>query len=452
VSARVVFVGVDPNYAIGVEKWVERYAVACRHETPVLALLEARGIEVFCLERALGRSALPGRSTVAVASHPALAGWLGGEPVDLLVFKPNAQIEAVAAERGWGILGARASIARPIENKVHFFRLLDELGLPRPAWREVDLAREGYDEVARELGPRMVLQAAHGFSGNRTFVIDGATDFARAAEALRRRKARASRRFDGSPMTMNACVRHDGGVRTGALFHQVTGVPECTVYPMGACGNDWAACPPPRKVVEATREVARAVGRALAGRGFRGIFGLDFVAAASEIVTIECNPRLVSSVPMASALEAERGARPLLVSHLSATRGLEDDGGDVVEEIEAAQLVLHNLEGGVGRVGAALAAGVYVIEHDALRFRRSALSPTECLDEEEFLLLPPAPGHFIRPAGECARVQSRGPLLELEGFGSGPGRLSPRARRLARTVYAALRLERVEGVEIDGEE
>lgn len=453
----VVFMGVDPNYALGPEDWLADYSIACRHETAALRLMEQRGIEVFCLERVVGRDHLPGRATAGVAAHPAVKEWLEGRHgrVSLLVFKPNAQVEALAAEHGWRVLGAAASIARPMENKVNFFKLLDERRLPHPTWREVDLADQTFADVAGDLGPRMVIQAAHGFSGNRTYAIRNEADYERARTALRRRRARASRMVEGSPMTMNGCVSTSGAVRTGPLFHQVTGAAECTVYPLGACGNDWAAFPAPPAVVDAAAETTRAVGHVLAGRGFRGIFGMDFVVTAQgDVSTIECNPRLVSSVPMASALEAEAGGVPLLVSHLLATAGANEVGvEDIRGSIRGAQLVLHNLAGATARVEASLEAGVYRILEGELRYLRPALKVTECAGDDEFLLLPPARGHLLKAAGECARVQMRGAVLDFaEGFGRGMGVLNERARTIARSVYDALALQPLEGVEVAADE
>lgn len=445
----VVFIGVDPNYALGPEAWLSDYSVVCRHETAVLRLMEERGIDVFCLQRVVGQERLPGRATAGVAGHTAVAEWLSGktragQALSILVFKPSAQVETLAAQHGWHVLGAPASVARPMENKVNFFRLLDERALPHPAWRQVDLATESYADVARQLGPRFVLQAAHGFSGNRTFFVGSAADHERAASALSRRRARASQMVDGCPMTMNACVVGPGRIRTGPLFHQVTGVPECTVYPLGACGNDWAAATAPAAVRDKAAVIARSVGETLSERGFRGIFGMDFIATEEEtVVAIECNPRLVSSVPMASALECEVGAVPLLVSHLLATAGHETDAAveDVRTPIAGSQLVLHNLTGSVARVHGALSAGIYRIENDALCFVRPALKVTECTGEEEFLLLPPADRHVLQAAGECARVQMRGAVLDFgEGFGKGCGSLNARAKRIVKIVYDALAL------------
>lgn len=443
----VVFVGVDPNYALGPEQWLSDYSVVCRHETAVLRLMEERGVDVFCLERVVGDARLPGRVTAGVAGHPAVTEWLerkgrGKERLSILVFKPSAQVEELAARHGWRVLGAPASVARPMENKVSFFRMLDEFGLPHPEWREVDLGRESYDDVARDLGTRVVVQAAHGFSGNRTFFVEDDLTFERAATSLRRRRVRASRMIAGTPVTMNGCVLGTDRVRIGPLFHQVTGAPECTVYPLGACGNDWT--PLPSDVTELAATITRRIGMTLGARGFRGIFGMDFVVTPShEAVAIECNPRLVSSVPMASALELEAGEMPLLVSHLLATAGFDEPCcGDVRAPEGGSQLVLHNLTGSTARVQGALDAGIHRMERGKLRFVRPALTVIECVGEDEFVLLPPARGHLVSAAGECARVQMRGAVLEFpDGLGSGLGHLTARASHVARSVTDALRLK-----------
>lgn len=443
---RIAFVGVDPNYALGPDDWLEGYGVACRHETAALRLMEARGMDVFCLARHLRDAPLPGRATAGLLSHPLVAQWLAsrGTPLSLLVFKPNAQVEQAADVHAWRILGARAAIARPIENKVQFSKILEARDLPRPAWRELHAATDTYDDLVADLGPRLVVQAAHGFSGNRTFIVNDGADFRRVAALLRARRARASRLVDGSPMTMNACVLDPGRVRTGPLFHQITGAPELTPYALGACGNDWISAPPPVEVVVRAAAIARAVGQVLAERGFRGVFGLDFVVTPSgEVVTIECNPRLVSSIPMATALEVEAGCVPLLASHLAATAGRHaDDAPDVREGIRGAQMVLHNLTGSTARVTGNLEAGRYRLDHGGLVFIAPALKPTECADAREFVVLPPAPGHVLKPAAECARVQTRAALLDFaQGVGHGLGTLTPWARTVASAVYAALSIE-----------
>ena len=439
----VAYVGVDPNYALGPDAWLERYRVACRHETPAARLMAQRGVEVFCLEHHLDGEALPSRATTGLLQHPQVTRWLtnGDARPDLLVFKPNAQAEQAAAAQGLRILGAPAAIARPAENKVAFFRLLERLDLPHPAWREIDPSSESYETITRDLGPRVVVQGAHGFSGKGTWPVVDAAAYALAAAALGRRKAKASRMIEGSPMTLNACVLGPGRVRVGPLFHQVTGAPSCTPYPLGACGNDWSSVPPPAEVRAEAARIARSVGTSLSEKGFLGMFGLDFVITESgSVVTIECNPRLVSSVSMATTLELEREDVPLLASHMLATAGHDvPDAPDIEHGLRGSQLVLHNLSGASARVDGALEAGRYRLRGNILDFIAPALKPTECVDADDFLVLPAAAGHTVQAAGECARVQMRGGLLQFpDGLGKGLGELTPQARAVADAVQSAL--------------
>jgi hypothetical protein len=343
-------------------------------------------------------------------------------------------------------------VARPLENKVSFFRLLDEMSLPHPRWEEVDLARVGYDEVARRLGSRLIVQGAHGFSGNRTFAVNDAQSYAVVAERLRQRRARVAETVAGLPVTLNACV-DDERVVVGRLFHQVTGVPECTVYPLGACGNDWAAAPLSETVQAQAAGIARAIGSTIRERGFRGIYGMDFmVTPHDKVVSIEINPRLISSVPMYTRLQRARGEEPLLVRHLMATAGARcsADGAPPARLI-GSQMVLHNLHDGGARVHGDVAAGIHVLRDGALKFVRPSFRVDDCAEKDEFLVLPPAPGHALSAAGECARVQMRRAALEFPQRHD-MGVLNGEARAIAQAVYAALDLRPAEGGDHDDED
>jgi hypothetical protein len=446
----VVYVGVDPHYGLGPEQWLADYSMVCRHETAVLPMLRDKNIKVFCLQQEIGDGKLPGRATAGLAHHPLVLEFLQAQarrgPLSILLFKPSAQIDELCAQHGFRVLGAPARIARPMENKVNFFRLLDGLGLPHPAWNEVDLREVDYDALSRKFGRHVVIQGAHGFSGNRTFDVTDGAAFAIASAALRHRRARVSQYVEGRPMTLNGCVFSPDLVLTNRLFHQVTGVPECTVYKLGACGNDWMAEPASEAAQQAAAGVAQALGRELGQRGFRGTFGVDFVVNGDTVAAIEVNPRLVSSVPMASDLEVSQGLVPLLLFHCLATAGCEHELQGFLQHYESAprldgaQMVLHNLTGSAAVVDGVVAAGLHQLEGEALRFVRPAFHVSEC-GPDEVLVLPAARGHMLAEAGECARVQMRRPVLTwTEGAAAGPGSLTGEAKAVARAVYAALAL------------
>lgn len=456
----VVFVGVDPHYSVGPESWFERYRVACRHEVPALAGLEAEGVPLFCLEREVGAEALPGRATPDLLAHPRTLAFLEGLAAEagslsLLLFKPSAKVEGLALARGWRVLGATASLARRMENKLQFYRLLDGLGLPCPPWIEVDVDTTSYAALARSLGPHFVVQGAHGFSGSSTFDVPDEAAFQVAAVALRRRTARAAAFVGGAPLTLTGCVVDQGVVLVGRLFHQVTGAPQCTVHRLGACGNDWSASPPPEDLQEQARGVARRVGEELGQRGFRGIYGMDFVVAddGGGVLAIEVNPRLVSSVPMATVLEEEAGLVPLLAWHLLATSGVASPLGNWPElvpllaswdhpaPLQGAQLVLHNLCGADARMTGRLETAVYRVDGSGLEWVRRGLRATEA-GADEFLVLPGGTRHTLAQAGECARVQCRHALSAFpHGLVAGPGRLTGEALRVAGAVYDGLGVE-----------
>ena len=310
-----------------------------------------------------------------------------------------------------------------------------------------------------------MVQGAHGFSGNSTFDVAGPEAFEVAAAALRNRKAKATEFVPGAPLTITGCVVEAGVVLVGRPFHQVTGAPECTVHPLGACGNDWSAAPPPEPLQADIRAVTRRVGEALGARGFRGIYGMDFVVAGDgeRALAIEVNPRIVSSIPMATVLEEDAGLVPLLAWHLLATSGVASALGhwpDLVPllaswndppPLRGAQLVLHNLSGGEARPEGGLRGGVYRVgESRGLEWLCAGLRATDAAGEG-FLVLPGGPSHVLAPAGECARVQGRRPLIRFpRGLSAGPGELTAETLGVVRAVYQGLAIEPIDRFPLEG--
>lgn len=425
----VAFAGPDPHYALGLDELVPGLRLACAEDVPACDLLRGAGRAVWTPPGGAPAAAPDGdepegaatdgearRSAAAVLADPRAAAFVGGPGTAVVVFKVSHELERLAAARGWRLVAAPAALSRRWENKVAFLDLAAAAGVRLPDAVALDLADADHASLAARLGPVFVLQAAHGYAGNRSVRVAGPGDLARARRGLRARRVRATAWVEGAAMTVNACVTA-GGVAVAAPFEQVTGLPALTPYPLGSCGQCWAA---DVEGAGAMVAAATALGRALAGDGYRGFFGVDFVVApGGDVRVIEVNPRLVASVAAFTQLELLAGRLPLLARHLLAWLDPEADVAPLDAHrapLAGGQLVVHNVADAPARLRGPVAAGVY----DALaagppRWLRSATHLAEVPGDGEILVLPASHALPIPAHGAWARVQARTPLAAPGG-------------------------------------
>ncbi len=448
-SETIVFVSNSPALALGLDMVLDRFAVVCADDTSIVDRLEGSGIPVFCLARQAPPDPARSRNSGELLARPEVQQFIHAlGPASVLVFKNSAAIEQICREQGWRLMASQALTARQFENKLHFPQVLQELGLahpPRLEGRAGDLTLEG---IRREIGLPAVLQYAKGFSGRETYFIEGEGDLAAAQAGNENRQAKCTAYIPGWTLTVNACVT-PFGVLSGDPFLQITGLPELTRYRLGSCGQDWALLPGPAALAEQAREATARIGAYFAGRGYRGIFGLDFQVdeAGEKLYVIETNPRLVASIPVFTDLQHARRELPLLFWHLHAfgwagdgraefsRESFERSAGALRGTRPGSQIILHNTTECDQVVRGSLQAGVYTLEGGELRLKRLALHLLDAPAEgEEFLVLPAGQGQVVRSGIECARLQF--PLSALDGRDA----LAAHASQAAEAVYEALDL------------
>jgi hypothetical protein len=273
----------------------------------------------------------------------------------------------------------------------------------------------------------------------------------------------------GTAWTLNACVAGHGVVVTAPTL-QITGEPRLTAREMGACGNDGTAT---TRAAGAMLDQARRLGEALSGDGFAGLFGVDFVVDGGGTPwLLEVNPRLVSSVGLATQLEARAGRLPLIARHFMAIVDAAADRAPLDlaagDALGGSQIVLHNLEPDPRVVSGKVACGAWRVGTDPRGVARTDRSegdragatevgpaPGELgpaatsggrsvgaagavlldgLREGEWLAIPAGVGRLRAPGAEVARLQRIGPVTDDAGA------LLPEAIAAAEALYAALAL------------
>ncbi len=318
-------------------------------------------------------------STARLLEHPPIVEAIQERPHTLICFKPNARLEARAAELGADLAHAPARVGQGLENKLALAAIAEEAGVAVPSPAKVVPSASSYEEQAAVHGPDLVVQSARGHAGETTWRVRSAQEWAERAAPLGRRPVRVSRFVTGRPGTVNAVVDRHGHVMVSAPIVQLTGNPGLTPYPLGSCGNDFRWRPSPHPG-DSTSELAETLGSVLANRGYVGHFGLDFVFDGATPWLIEINARFTASF----ALYCSREPR-LLHAHLAALRG---------EAIEPIRLPAFD--------------GGQLIARNGTSERQPPKAPRDGWQ--------PHPSESVGPGGRTGRFVATGPVIDERGW------------------------------------
>lgn len=206
--------------------------------------------------------------------------------------------------------------------------------------------------------------------------------------------------LEGVPINVNAVVFGDGSVTRHGASVQLIGIPQCTHRRFGYCGNDFGAAAEfePRQLADLDTMVER-VGEWLAGRGYRGAFGIDAILAENGVHLVELNPRFQGSSRLSAKLDEDAERADMFLSHLGAYLNLEPPDGLTLAEL------------------APRARGAHVVVHatgDRLA-RRDELPPPEAD-------LLPEPGVLVVDGAMTANLVFR-ELVSVDGTSLSPGAL-----------------------------
>ena len=199
-------------------------------------------------------------------------------------------------QAGMRVLGTPPPSIDRAENRYKFGKLLDELGVDQPEWRELRSEREA-KAFARTIGYPVLIRPSYVLSGAAMSIVFN-------ERFLNRYLQKASRVSPEYPVViskfiMNAkeieldAVADHGDVIASAIIEHVENA--------GVHSGDATMVLPPQKLyietIRRIREIGRKIAQAL---GITGPFNIQFIAKTNEIKVIECNLRASRSFPFVS--------------------------------------------------------------------------------------------------------------------------------------------------------
>lgn len=279
--------------ALGIEH-LENTHIVCLYWHSLIPLMRDRGVSVFCLQEADAR--MQARTTVDALEDKKVQAFIkskAGTPC-ILVYKPVPRIHRLCAELGYSLLANGSDFLKQYEDKIDFYDAShDELNFPQSVTGI--LSDFSYDSMSDLVSPHVVVQTRRGFSGNSTYFIRNKDEYEKTLAAIGSHKVRISELIAGRSITVNACNFYNKVLVSKPML-QITGDTRMTPYEGGTCGVQLL-----EDTVEWYEDVhtqIQTLGKKLLADGYQGIWGADFVVSPrNDVYLIECNPRLIASLP-----------------------------------------------------------------------------------------------------------------------------------------------------------
>ena len=258
------------------------------------------------------------------------------------------------AEAGVRILGTPAASIDTAEDRHKFSRLLDELGIQQPPWRELTRTSEAL-HFASSVGYPVLVRPSYVLSGAAMGVASNDNELerflSRATTVSPRHPVVISKFLENAhELEMDAVAFHGELVASAVSEH----VENAGVH----SGDATLVLPPQRTYLETVRRIRKISAQIAAALKIHGPFNIQFLAKNNDVSVIECNLRasrsfpFVSKVLRANFIEIATGVmmdRPVPMQHTSAT-DLEYVG------VKAPQFSFTRLEGADPVLGVEMAS------------------------------------------------------------------------------------------------
>ncbi len=462
VGGTITGVGITAYSRIIPAYFCQPYNIIALRRTLDLPLLRKRA-EIFCLEEEVGHFVeAKGFTSESLLSHPTVREFLKKMtgPRYLLLYQSYPDLEALAEHQGWVLLANPSSLRVRVADRAFFYRMANQVKLnrvPGGIYPISDLLAFNYEYWAQRIDPHFVVQLPEirQGGGRGTFFVKSELDYQGVQRILKQGTWRgieiettAIHKFmDGIPASLALCLTRHGILFSG-LQRQLIDLPYCgDITENGIfCGHSWGETAWPSHVQADAVRQARLIGEYLAGIGYKGILGIDFIISRDkkQVYPLECNPRFTGAFPMLSQLQLWHNIIPMDVFHMLEFLDLpyEIDLPSLNARYEApvrgSHIILFGLSNALLTGDGLPYAGLYERDPDSGRvyFVGGASDYREIRNERQFIIIdgPPDTGEndlaLRDPLQRLCRILFPNPIVVDEG-----GTLSPEVLPAVDWIY-----------------
>jgi len=451
----IIAIGVAPYPRIIPALFLENYAIYCVKDASDLDVLRAYA-KIFCLEEKHPKIAAKVHATSYLLGNYIFQGFLKSwtRPFRLMFYQVTPKIVKTLEELGIDWIGNRPESFEKVLLKGDFRDLVKKRELPAiPDWRvskEDFLKMTFVDLWDRWKRPSVIQRADFDVAGEMgTFFLRTEEDwnvcYAALSKDERFKVLTISPFIEGYSLSMLGCVTPKG-VLTSPLQLQLIDVPESLHGQLATgvfLGHDW-----PQATEDTAKKIVESFGEYLSERGYKGIFGIDFVydATTHEIFPIECNPRFTGALPVYSIMVAANGVPTMEFFHLAAHLDIEVDFDfeKVNEALKIRRPTSHIslAPKGVFEMKLPLTAGVYSYDtgSGSLRYERPGAFLWDIKEENEFIIMDSVPRVGGRVIQNVPRLFK---LIFPRQIALGTSRVSPEIAEFIASLATALRKDQL---------
>ncbi|MDO8663641.1 MAG: ATP-grasp domain-containing protein [Candidatus Wildermuthbacteria bacterium] len=427
--------------------------------------------KIFCLEEKFPKIAKKVRSTSYLLGSFAFQAFLKSRrnPFRLLFYQTTPPIIKKLEEQGIDWIGNKPESFADVILKGDFRRTLKELNLPHiEEWKipREEFLLKNFDMLfASWQRPVVVQRADFDVSGEQgTFFVKDKESWKAMYDILckdiRYKEVLICPFIEGYSTSMLGCITHLG-VLTSTLQLQLVDVPESLHGQLATgvfLGHDWGFVGWPPTAEEAAQNIVEKIGGFIAAKGFKGIFGIDFMyeTKTGKIFPLECNPRFTGALPVYSLMTTYLGKTPPveffhIMAHLNINEPFDFDAVNkgLKERFPVSHISLTPK--GAYEMKLPLKAGIYSFSsgNNSVTFQRPGAFLWELKNDSEFLIIDSIP----RQGGEIIQnVPRLCKLIFRRAIASSSSEIHPEIGRLVTALSTALRKDQTPPVKIDEEE
>lgn len=398
----------EAERAIGIEDVLKNYHICCIENTQMVKLLRNAGHSIFCLEE-IGIT-LKAKQSLKLIDIPQVKTWIkkiAPSGFYALTFKPVKAFEFKITKLGGRLLAPAYEISSELESKTRVHSFFNEYEISTPNSLLIFINDESYITLNKIFGETFVVQTERANTGAGTYFVTSNADFESLQKKLAGNIVKVSEHVHSNTYTINGVISNTANYY-GALQQQITGIALLGGGKGSTLGNNFHIYFAKDIVHDITVELKK-LGHALKDKGYRGIFGVDFMIKDNKPVIIEINARQPASVPFESTLTLlQNNQAPLQLLHIahSLNISLVDLYFENFRMLKGSQIFLRTSEDVSVKTG--LNTGSYA-EYNLKQNTYKLSQETNAL---EYILLTQQMGSRKKMYDEIARIQTLGSIID----------------------------------------